>query len=237
MCRSQNLRFNKLVPKKERQNAFFFSLRCQIKFNKLVLWYLNHISTMEKKTDRVKNVVQVKPENSQDVVLETYTASGHTTWVDLDWIGAKEKPHLQRMDGWVGRWTMRKKSGRKWGVWSSSCTDVEKKWHGLEANLRSESITLLHDSPADGDQCSRRRQRSLAAVSATLKAENRSSRAECECEEVRRKSLRKPVWDQISGEKEMALFSKCVQKYLSDYCWNMNPFFFSYIFSLRRFWP
>lgn len=59
---------------------------------------------MEKKTDRVKNVVQVKPENSQDVVLETYTASGHTTWVDLDCFGAKEKPHLQWMDGWMDEW-------------------------------------------------------------------------------------------------------------------------------------
>lgn len=120
MWSSQKLRFNKSVQK-----------NCQMIFTKLVLWYLNHISTMEKKTDRVKSIVQVKPENSQDVLCwEHLQRQGTIHGVDLFSFCAKEKPHLQWMDEWVGRWTMRKKSGRTWGLWSSSCTDVEKKWHG-----------------------------------------------------------------------------------------------------------
>lgn len=47
------------------------------------------------------------------------------------------------------------------------------------------------------------------------------------------------------GKREMALFSKCVQKYLSVYCWNTYPLiiiiiifillFYIYIFSLLHF--
>lgn len=40
-----------------------------------------------------------------------------------------------------------------------------------------------------------------------------------------------PVWDQISLGKEM--FSKCVQKYSSDYFWNINPLFFFLPFLFR----
>lgn len=42
-----------------------------------------------------------------------------------------------------------------------------------------------------------------------------------------------PVWDQISLGKEM--FSKCVQKYSSDYFWNINPFFFFFLFCFVHF--
>lgn len=141
---------------------------------------------------------------------------------------AKEKPHVQ-WSGWLDGWmdkgmrvmdnggeigeTMEAASFYTFASFPSAAPTQKRKQ--AEANLRRVSITLLHKSPAGGGRCSWRRPHLH-----TSRAQ-KPTRVIWVCEGSTGISL----GSDFRG-KEMALLSKCVQKYLSDYCWNMNPCFF-----------
>lgn len=107
-----DLRFNILVQKKQ-WRFFFFMIS-----NKLALWYLNHISTMEK--ERVTDIVQVKPDNSQTVLCwNIYSVRAHNMDGTVLCQGKTTYPMDGWMDGWVDWWeqgwrAVRTKSGWKW---------------------------------------------------------------------------------------------------------------------------
>lgn len=128
--------------------------------------------------ERVKDVVQVKPDSWQDGFCvqehKRHRGTRHGrifiylffTFLLVMRRNLKEKKHI------LDRWTMRKKSGQKQRrpvsacLLSSSCT--RKKVKRVKANLRSVSITLLYDSPVGGDQCSWRRAPPVQAMGTSL---------------------------------------------------------------------
>lgn len=87
----------------------------------------------------------------------------------------------------------------------------------VEANLRTASITLLCDSPGRGDCCNRGQTERNAAICADWTAVN-----ECVCGsgKVQGTSLGPDFRGKGGG-----ICFQCVQKYLSDYCWNMYLLF------------
>lgn len=128
--------------------------------NKIVLWYLNHISTMEK--ERVNKVVQVKPDYSRDVSCWNIYSVGHTAW--RGFLCAEEKSGISWMEGGMdgnrgegdGQWG-RNQGEENGGILttcvlasSTSAAPTQKRNKQAEANLRSASITLLHESPELG---------------------------------------------------------------------------------------
>lgn len=128
--------------------------------------------------ERVKDVVQVKPDSWQDGFCvqehKRHRGTRHGrifiylffTFLLVMRRNLKEKKHI------LDRWTMRKKSGQKQRrpvsacLLSSSCT--RKKVKRVKANLQSVSITLLYDSPVGGDQCSWRRAPPVQAMGTSL---------------------------------------------------------------------
>lgn len=155
-----NLRFNKVQQK---------GMKTLIS-NKLVLWYLNHISTMERERERENNIVQVKPDYSRDVLRwNIYSIRAH----NMDgFFCAKEKPHIPWMDGWM--MGVNRSGGNKGEIRAKNegilirllmslppflqLCRCRKETKQAEANLRSASFTLLHRSPVGGDRCSWRRE-------------------------------------------------------------------------------
>ena len=98
--------------------SFFFVLclklvKAKMISKKLALWYLNHISTMERKMQS-EGHFQVKPD--EGFILGRVQRQGTLHgWIFIFLCQGKKKnkTQIQQVHGWVGRWTVRKKSGSK----------------------------------------------------------------------------------------------------------------------------
>lgn len=130
--------------------------------------------------ERVKDVVQVKPDSWQDGFCvqehKRHWGTRHGRlfiylFIFYIFVGDEEK-FKGKKKHILDRWMMRKKSEQKQRrpvsacLLSSSCT--RKKVKRVKANLRSVSITLLYDSPVGGDQCSWRRAPPVQAMGTSL---------------------------------------------------------------------
>lgn len=219
--------------------------------NKLALWYLNHISTMEKEREREseRHCSSKARQLTRFFVLEhtLYSVRAHS----MDGIVcAKEKPRISWMDGWMDGWVGTGVRGM------GSEEEIRTKNEGVLKWLHMSLPPFLQLHRYAEKKRNRQKQISgeypshcfMNHLQVEIGAAEGGSHATASAHLKSLKLLRWNVWGGTRKVSEMSLgsdfrgqeitmFSKCVQKYLSDYCWDMNPFFCLNVFSLLRFRP